>query len=230
MLIWIVAILIIAILSLFIYASYSIKSGVYLKTLCSNPPKGKVIALTFDDGPDTEQTPKILDLLKEYNVQACFFCIGNKVKKNPEIAQRIVKEGHLIGNHSFSHSFSFPLYSAKRITDELLLTEKEIEKASDIRTRLFRPPFGVTNPTIAKVVKKMNYITIGWSIRSLDTKGSEEKAFRRIQSKIHPGAVILLHDTMPFSDILFRKVLELLKENEYNIVRADILFDLKQTQ
>ncbi|MDU1890197.1 MAG: polysaccharide deacetylase family protein [Dysgonomonas sp.] len=229
MLIWIVAIFIfIAILLLFIYASYSIQTGVYLKTLCKNPKKGKVVALTFDDGPDPEQTHKILDILKKYDVKGCFFCIGNKVKDNPEIVRRIINEGHLIGNHSYTHTFSFPLYSVKRITEELQSTEKEIEKITGKRTLLFRPPFGVTNPTIAKVIKKLDYITIGWSIRSLDTKGNEEKALKRIQDKIHPGAVILLHDTMPFSDSLLLKVLDFLKKNEYNIVTPDTLFDIKR--
>lgn len=219
-----------AILLIFlIYTSYSIRSGIYLKALCRNEKKGKIVALTFDDGPDKEQTPKVLDILKEYDVKATFFCIGSKIKGNESILSRMKEEGHLIGNHTFNHFFSFPLYASQRMRMELSDCEKAIEEVTEERTILFRPPFGITNPTIAKVVRTTGYLTIGWSIRSLDTCKKENTVLKRIKRGLKPGAVILLHDPLPQSDSLLRKVLDLLKENDYTIERVDKLFDIPKT-
>lgn len=90
-------------LSFLVYASYSIQSGIYLRSFCKKHTAEKIVALTFDDGPDSLQTPKVLQVLKEYQVTACFFCIGHKVKGNEAILQKMVAEGHLIGNHSHTH-------------------------------------------------------------------------------------------------------------------------------
>jgi len=219
-----------AILLIFlIYASYSIRSGIYLKALCRNEKKGKVVALTFDDGPDKEQTPKVLDILKEYDIKTTFFYIGSKIKGNESILLRMKEEGHLIGNHTFNHFFSFPLYTSQRMGRELSDCEKAIEEVTGERTILFRPPFGITNPTIAKVVRTTGYLTIGWSIRSLDTCKKENTVLKRIKRGLKPGAVILLHDPLPQSDSLLRKVLDLLKENDYTIERIDKLFDIPKT-
>lgn len=228
MLIYLLPILIIAIIFL-VYASYSIQSGIYLKALCRNPKKNKIVALTFDDGPDRGQTPKVLDILKEYNIKTCFFCIGNKIEGNEDIILRIKEEGHLIGNHSLNHFFSFPLYSSQRMKKELSDCGKKIEDITGDKITLFRPPFGITNPTVAKAVKAMGYITIGWSIRSLDTCKKEEVVLKRIKRGLKPGAVILLHDPLPSSDSLLRKILELIKNNNYTIERIDKLFDIPKT-
>ena len=83
-------------LSFLVYASYSIQSGIYLRSFCKKHTAEKIVALTFDDGPDSLQTPKVLQVLKEYQVTACFFCIGHKVKGNEAILQKMVAEGHLI--------------------------------------------------------------------------------------------------------------------------------------
>ena len=219
----------IVILVFLVYASYSIEAGVYIKSLCKNPCKGKVVAITFDDGPDANQTPKILDVLKEYNAKACFFCIGNKIAGNENILLRIKEEDHLIGNHSYNHFFSFPLQTSQQVEEELYLCKKVIENTIKEKTIFFRPPFGITNPIIAKAIKKMNYISIGWSIRSLDTCKKEEIVLKRIKRKLKPGAVILLHDTLPESDTLLRKILEHIKESGYSVERIDKLFDIQKT-
>jgi peptidoglycan/xylan/chitin deacetylase (PgdA/CDA1 family) len=228
MLIFILFIVIILFIFL-IYASYSIRSGIYIKALCRNEEKGKVAALTFDDGPDKEQTPKVLDILKEYDVKACFFCIGSKIEGNERMLLRMKEEGHLIGNHSFNHFFSFPLYTFRRMKEDLSNCEQAIEKVTKEKTALFRPPFGITNPTVAKVVRAMGYTTIGWSIRSLDTCKNESAVLKRIKRGLKPGVIILLHDSLPLSDSILRKVLEFLKENDYTIERVDKLFDIPET-
>ena len=114
----------------------------------------------------TLQTPKVLQVLKEYQVTACFFCIGHKVKGNEAILQKMVAEGHLIGNHSHTHSGLFPLYGLSKMKKDLQTCQCELERVTSQPVSLFRPPFGVTNPTIAKAVRQLGYTSIGWSIRT----------------------------------------------------------------
>ncbi|MDL2305566.1 polysaccharide deacetylase family protein [Bacteroides sp. OttesenSCG-928-D19] len=200
------------------YASYSIGSGVYLKAICRIKTNDKVAFLTFDDGPDSVQTPKVLDILKKQRIPATFFCIGHKLMANGHIIRRICSEGHQIGNHSFSHTGVFPLYPAKKIQDDLVRCQHTLEELGVEGTTIFRPPFGVTNPPIAKAVKKLGYTTIGWNIRTMDTQQlSHEKILRRIKKRLQPGSIILLHDRMPQSDVLLEKVLNLLKTEGYQV-------------
>ena len=156
------------ILSFLVYASYSIQSGIYLRSFCKKRTTEKVVALTFDDGPDPIQTPKVLKVLKEYQATACFFCIGHKIKGNEALLKSMVTEGHLIGNHSYSHSGLFPLYGLSKMKKDLQTCQCELERVTSQPVTLFRPPFGVTNPTIAKAVRQLGYTSIGWSIRTLD--------------------------------------------------------------
>lgn len=211
-------------LALMFYASYSIKSNIYLKTFCKKNTSEKVVAITFDDGPHTEQTPKVLKVLKQNNVQACFFLIGSKITNNESIVRQIIEEGHLVGNHSYSHTNAFPLYSKKRMFADLMLCQQKLEEITKETNHLFRPPFGVTNPTIGCAVRQIGMKAIGWSIRSLDTQiNSTEKILKRVRKQLHPGAIILLHDFLPQSDLLLDEILKLLKEEGYSIRRLDLM-------
>lgn len=203
---------ILCIMFFFFYASYSIRSGIYVKAFCRKNTTEKVVALTFDDGPDPHYTPQVLDILKTHHVQATFFCIGQKVEMYPAIILRMQAEGHLIGNHSYEHSNRFPLFPLKKMVADLSRTQKSLEQITGTSHPLFRPPFGVTNPTIAKAIRQLDYTTIGWSIRSLDTQiSSPEKVLRRITRQLSPGAVILLHDRLPESPVLLENLLNYLK-------------------
>jgi peptidoglycan/xylan/chitin deacetylase (PgdA/CDA1 family) len=215
-----------AVMLFLFYASYSIRLGVYVKALCKNPDAGKAVALTFDDCPDAIQTPKVLDVLKKYNIKACFFCIGSKIAGNEAIIRRIKAEGHLLGNHSYSHSGKFPLYSAKKMFNDVAECSQKIERITSIRIQLFRPPFGVTNPTVAQTVKKHGYITIGWNIRTFDTCRSTGKILKRVERRLSPGSVILLHDNLKTSDSTLEKIVALISSKGYRFVRVDELFGL----
>lgn len=212
------------ILSFLVYASYSIRSGIYLRSFCRKHTVEKIVALTFDDGPDPIQTPKVLKILKERQATACFFCIGRKIEGNEKLLQQIVAEGHLIGNHSFTHSGLFPLYRLSRMKKDLQTCQSELERVTSQSVTLFRPPFGVTNPTIAKAVRQLGYTSIGWNIRTLDTQQpSPEEVLNRIRKGIKPGSIILLHDRMLDSGQLVKQILDLLKEQGYTVVRLDEL-------
>lgn len=207
-----------------IYASYSIQSGIYLRSFCQKHTTEKIVSLTFDDGPDPIQTPKVLKTLKAYQVNACFFCIGHKVKRNEALLQQMVAEGHLIGNHSYTHSGLFPLYRLSRMKKDLQTCQCELERVTSQPVTLFRPPFGVTNPTIAKAVRQLGYTSIGWNIRTLDTKQpAPDIILNSIRKELKPGSIILLHDRMPNSEQLVKQILDLLKEQGYIVVRLDKL-------
>lgn len=202
------------------YASYSIEAAIYMKSFCRNKKAGRVVSLSFDDGVDPVQTERVLKVLRTHNVKGLFFIIGYKAEQHPELVRRIVEEGHLIGNHSYSHSWSFPLKSTRSVTEELERTNAIICNACDLdRIEYFRPPFGVTNPNIAKAVKSLNLISIGWSIRSFDTnmKVSRERIKERVLSKLRDGDVILLHDVLVDSDVLLEQIICGIKERDYRI-------------
>ncbi|MFK6999777.1 polysaccharide deacetylase family protein [Flavobacterium oreochromis] len=175
----------------------------------------KAIALTFDDGP-TEFTPQVLDLLKQYQMKATFFCIGKQLEQYPEIAERIVAEGHLIANHTYSHSNQTGFWGKKKLLEEFSKTDQLLERITQKKNKFFRPPFGVTNPHIAGAVREKKYQVIGWSIRSLDTVIEDENLiFDRITSKLTKGKIILLHDISQKTINILARLLLLLKQNEY---------------
>jgi peptidoglycan-N-acetylglucosamine deacetylase len=208
------------------YGSAFVNSGFYFKMICSAKTNEKVLALTFDDGP-TNVTPLILDVLKEYNVPATFFTVGSRVEKNELIIKRMDRQGHLIGNHSYSHNFWFANYSVKKIRNELIETDNIIEKYTSKNVKLFRPPYGVTNPTINRAIKRMNYIPIGWSLKSRDTViESTKKIGSRLRKKLKPGDIILLHDTDTKVIIVLKEFLEYALQNGYRIVRLDALLNV----
>lgn len=217
----ILALAAVAILAFLFYASYSIRSQVYVKALCRVKTQEKIVYLTFDDGPNAEQTPQVLDVLKRNNTTATFFCIGSRIAGNEQILKRMTAEGHTIGNHSFCHTNGFPLFSRRRMIADLEQCQKAIESATGTAPTLFRPPFGVTNPTVGKAVKALNLKTIGWTIRTYDTNGgSNAKIARRITRQLRPGAIILLHDRLPQSAERLQMVIDTVKENGYEVGKA----------
>jgi peptidoglycan/xylan/chitin deacetylase (PgdA/CDA1 family) len=208
--------------------SSRISSNYHVKTFCQNPLETeKKIALTFDDGPG-EFTLEILELLKKYNAKAAFFCIGKNIEAHPEILQKVISEGHLVGNHSYSHSNFFDFYNAKKITEELQQTDALLEKFTSKKSNFFRPPYGVTTPSIRRALNVTGHKVIGWSIRSLDggTK-NQELILNRIKKRIHPGGIVLLHDTGRHSVLVLEQFLQFLQQNNYEVVSIEELLNLK---
>lgn len=153
------------------------------------------IAITFDDGPVPGATNQILEILRKEGAKATFFCIGKNVQEHPELTKQIESEGHLVGNHSYFHSSMFDLQSPGSMEEELSKTNEVIEKATGLKPRFFRPPYGVTNPMLAKAVKQLDLVTIGWSVRSFDTIAKEKnKLLERVTRDLKGGDIILFHD------------------------------------
>ena len=208
--------------------SSRISSNYHVKAFCNNPSETeKKIALTFDDGP-SEFTLEVLELLKKYNAKATFFCIGKNVEAHPEIIKQIIAEGHLVGNHSYNHSHFFDFYNAKRITEELQKTDLLLEKYTLKKINFFRPPYGVTTPSIRRALKLTGHKVIGWNIRSLDggTK-NQDLILNRIIKRVSPGGIVLLHDTGLHSVLVLEQFLQFLQQNQYEVISVEELLNLK---
>lgn len=155
----------------------------------------KRVVLTFDDGPSAEWTPKILDELKKSNIKAVFFMIGYHVQKYPDIARRVVKEGHIIGNHGFAHSVAF-YYTPAEIEEEIRYTEKVIRDITGQTTKFFRPPKAWLRKEIKEKIRSMGYDTVLWSLNSKDWVSFNHKNIvKYLSGKIRNGDILLFHDS-----------------------------------
>ncbi|WP_202976472.1 polysaccharide deacetylase family protein [Anaerophilus nitritogenes] len=156
----------------------------------------KMIALTFDDGPHPRFTPKILDLLKEYDAKATFFVIGKHVEAYPEVLKIVAKEGHEIGNHTFSHIDTKQTSSIK-VEEELKKTQEIIFNTTGIKSKVFRPPFGFYNSQIIDIAHKYDCKIVLWSPHQ-DAKDwnypGVDNIVHQVLSKVQNGDIILLHD------------------------------------
>ncbi|MPT30091.1 MAG: polysaccharide deacetylase family protein [Chryseobacterium sp.] len=211
-----------------VWGSFDIQLKYFINSITQKRTKIKEIALTFDDGP-TDFTPKFLDLLKENNIQATFFCIGKQIEKYPETFQRIIAEGHSVGNHTFSHSNNTGFLSGARMIEEIEKCDNVISKIGNIKTNLYRPPFGVTNPNIAKAIKKTKRKSIGWNVRSLDTViDDEKKIYNRITKNLNKGSIILLHDTSEKTYNVLVDLLLFLGREKYSTFTIDSMNNSKK--
>lgn len=153
----------------------------------------KVVALTFDDGPDTRYTTAILDILKEKDVKATFFVVGLQVSKNPDILKRIVDEGHAIGNHTNNHKDMSKL-KKEEILEELTTADAAIKKAVGYTPTMFRAPYGAVSDTLKNVLKANDRELVGWSVDTRDWAGTSAADMRKmIKKETKPGGIILMH-------------------------------------
>ncbi len=156
---------------------------------------GQCVALTYDDGPDPETTPALLDLLRDRGAKATFFLIGDRVREHPDLARRIVDEGHAIGNHSQAHGLWTNFYSPARLRRELEACQDTIEEATGVRPALYRPPFGLVNHAVQPTIRALDLELLGWTVRSWDTIGwSVERITKRIGRRLSARDIVLLHD------------------------------------
>lgn len=195
----------------------------------------KVVALTFDDGPDQRFTPKILDVLKKYHVKATFFLLGTRLAKYPNAAKRIVKEGHVVGNHTYWHPnlAKAPMENLKWEIDK---TAKLIRSTTGIQTKWFRAPYGSLNEHLILQLGNMGYKGIGWSIDTEDWKELPAKEITtKVMSEVHPGAIILMHSAGHWTQDLSGTVKSLdqiiprLKKHGYRFVTIPEMWWLSHT-
>lgn len=197
--------------------------------ICAGSAQRKWVALTFDDGPDPRSTPVLLDFLREAHVPATFFCVGKNVAAHPELAARIAREGHLVGNHSFAHSNHTNFFTTGRLRAELTQAQAAIETATGQQPQWFRPPMGLSNPRVFRAARALNLKVIGWTARGLDTKLTEPaRIVARIMARLRPGAIVLLHDgNIPAERLVttVRNLLDRLEKAGYEVVRLDRILE-----
>jgi len=188
-------------------------SRYYLPVHTRVPGDEPAVALSFDDGPDAERTPRVLDLLAEHDARASFFVIGLHARAQGPLLRRMLAEGHTLGLHSHTHGRLFNCYGPARLRRELDDNAAAIAEATGAPPpRLFRPPMGLKNPILAHVCAQRALRVVTWSARALDTRPgrSADKRDRLLRAS-RPGAILALHDGRePSRAQSTRQVLEIL--------------------
>ena len=155
----------------------------------------KIVALTFDDGPSPVWTPQILDELKKEDVKATFFMVGHHVQKYPDIARRVAREGHGIGNHGYAHSVIL-YYTPAEIEEEIKYTEHVIREVTGETTTMFRPPKAWLRDSTKEKIRSMGYAVVLWSLNSKDWAGFPHRHIvRYLAARARGGDILLFHDS-----------------------------------
>ncbi len=175
------------------YACVIPSSQVFSPVVNRGPAESRSVVLTFDDGPAPPFTERILDILAQHKITATFFLCGKNVEQHPEIARRIVREGHTIGNHTYTHPFLFAR-SRRFMAAEIDRAQEAIERVTGVRPTLFRPPYGARWFGLVPVLQKRGLKMVMWSVMGFDWKYKTEAIIRATVRRLHPGGVILLHD------------------------------------
>ncbi len=197
----------------------------------------KQVALTFDDGPHPVNTPKVLDILKEYGVKGTFFVTGNNAERYPELIKRIVKEGHTLGNHTFTHP-DLAKMSEADVLNELARTQRAVDKALGKHYELeqVRPPYGSMDAEVKSAISKGDDMAILWNVDSNDWRYKNDDAkildniFAGSSSVYVRGGVLLFHDIHPQTVRVLDDVLARLKSEKFTITTTDAFLDQKYTK
>ena len=192
-------------------------------------PSKKVLYLTFDAGYENGSTEKILDILKEQQVSAAFFLVGNYIEKNADLVRRMEAEGHIVGNHTMHHK------DMSKITDEAAFTKElqDLEKLYEDTVgkpmpKYYRPPQGIYSEENLRLAQKLGYKTVFWSLAYVDwnndSQPTREQAFKKLLPRTHPGAVILLHSTSKTNAEILGELIEKWKAEGYRFGTLEELF------
>lgn len=176
------------------YGTFHRNSGLFGDALGKLPASGKQVSLTFDDGPNPQSTPRILDTLRAEGVRATFFLLGKHVERWPEIARRVADEGHQVGNHGYHHRklhFRGPGY----VRLDLQLGTEQIRESTGADPHFFRAPHGFRSPWVSSIARELGQRTIGWSLGVWDSdRPGVDAIVDRTVRGVRPGSIVLLHD------------------------------------
>jgi peptidoglycan/xylan/chitin deacetylase (PgdA/CDA1 family) len=213
---------------------YWIKTNFFIKKIFPNyiwdlPNTEKKIYLTFDDGPTPEITEWVLGQLKKHQAKATFFCIGNNIEKYPFIFSKIINEGHSIGNHTFNHLNGWK-NSTENYLHNIALCKSEIlnlnSKLLNLKSPLFRPPYGKIKTAQSKKLRQLGYKIIMWDVLSadFDQSISPEKCLENVLSNVKTGSIIVFHDSVKALrnlEYALPKSLEILKKRgfEFDVIQ-----------
>ncbi len=176
------------------HGAFHRNSFVFGRALGRLPTTKRVVSLTFDDGPNPDATPRILDTLAELGVKATFFILGSHAERWPDLVRRVASEGHQIGNHGYFHRklhFKLPFYTRK----DIALGKRAIERAGGATPRFYRAPHGFRNPWVTAIASSMGERTIGWTLGVWDSDRPGVSAIvQRTLAGVEPGSIVVLHD------------------------------------
>jgi polysaccharide deacetylase family sporulation protein PdaB len=199
------------------------------------PMKEKLIALTFDDGPNPKSTPQILDLLKRYQAHATFFVVGNRIDKFPGMIQRESKEGHEVANHTNSHIYFTNEINETIITNEIVKAMEKITAITGKKCPWFRPPGGYFNEKVVNIARQNGYTVVLWSWHQ-DTRDwsipGVEKIVNKVLDNAHNGDIVLLHDYVRGSTQTIQAlkiILPELKQRGFRMVNISELMEHKKS-
>lgn len=184
-----------------IWGIIDIRNSFFCPAFCHKKGEKTAIALTFDDGPDPQITPQILELLGRFGYTATFFVIARKAERHPEIIHRIIDEGHTIACHDLDHRYTSNFRLTAAMVREIGEAREILRRITGKTVRLYRPPVGLTNPHLKAALEKLDMECIGWSGSVRDGGNRFRKTFRLIPELARPGSVVLLHDTIPDPEI-----------------------------
>lgn len=201
-----------------------VKTNYFVKRIFPNyiwdiPNNENKVFLTFDDGPTPEITEWTLEQLKKYEAKATFFCIGNNIQKYPEIFQKVIQQGHAIGNHTFNHLKGWKTSNDEYIMNVNLCQSEIVNRKSQI-VNLFRPPYGKIKPSQSRVLRKLGYKIIMWDVLSYDFDQTitPEKCLDNVLKNVETGSIIVFHDSIKAAQNLkyvLPKTLDFLKEKGF---------------
>ncbi len=193
-------------LYLLYYGGYGGPIDWLMRTDRHGPRDRRVVALTFDDGPDPVRTPALLDALAELDAPATFFLVGDIVDANADVVRRIAREGHELGNHTYSHRY-LPLARSRSVERELRATDRAVERATGIVPTLARPPWGGRSPWTVRAFRRLAKRLVLWDINSNDWKGAPARAVaERVLERARPGSIILMHEARDGGEVTIEAV------------------------
>jgi peptidoglycan-N-acetylglucosamine deacetylase len=170
------------------------RSQFYGRTFIGVDPSSKLLALTYDDGPNDPWTGRLLDVLARHDVHATFFMLGRFVTERPDIARQVAAAGHVIGNHTYSHP-NLIFASPARIHAQIADCDRALNDAVGEHSKLFRPPFGGRRPDVLSRARREGYIPVMWAVSAYDwNTDPPAKVENRIARRLRGGEVILMHD------------------------------------
>ena len=189
----------------------------------------KILYLTFDAGYENGCTEKILDTLKKHQIPAAFFLVGNYIEKNPDLVQRMVAEGHIVGNHTMHHPDMSKLDIMESFSKELSDLENLYQSVTgEEMPKYYRPPQGVYSESNLKMAQALGYKTVFWSLAYVDwnndSQPTKDYAFSKLLPRTHNGAVILLHSTSQTNAQILDELLTRWKAEGYSFAPLDDLF------
>ncbi len=201
----------------------------YKAVTYDNKSKDKVLYLTFDCGYENGYTVKILDILKEKNVEAAFFCTLDDIRSEPELIARMIKEGHIVGNHSSKHP-SFSDISRTRMAEEIEECENYLRKNFGYYSMYFRFPRGDYSESALELVGSLGYESVFWSLAyddwDVNNQRGSDYAFEKVTSRLHPGAIILLHSVSADNAGALGDIIDFARKNGYQFKSLDNLYSL----